>query len=81
MRIRVDPENATCLMLHRLYDDQIDRWAVLAAAIALLTLLGTGVLAVASTYSSQQGQTLSGVWRPNPDKVGVLMELFSLRSH
>jgi hypothetical protein len=68
-------------MLHRYADDQIDRWAVLAAATALLTLLGAGVFAVASTYSTQQGQTLSGVWRPNPGEVGPLMELFSLRSH
>jgi hypothetical protein len=62
-------------------NDQIDRWTVLVATVALLTLLGVGVLAVASTYSTREGRTLSGEWRPNPDKVGALMELFSLRSH
>jgi hypothetical protein len=65
-----------------MHDDQIDRRVVLAAATALLTLLGAGVLAVASTYSTQEGRMLSGEWRPNQGKVGPLMELFrSLRSH
>ena len=63
-------------------NDQIDRWTVLVATVALLTLLGVGVLAVASTYSTREGRTLSGEWRPNRGEVGPLMELFrSLRSH
>ena len=59
-----------------MHDDQIDRWTVLAATAALLTLLGVGVVAVASTYSTPEGRTLSGEWRPNQGKVGPLMELF-----
>jgi hypothetical protein len=63
-------------------NDKIDRWSVLAAAAVLLTLLGVGVLAVASTYATREGRTLSGEWRPNQGEVGPLMELFrSLRSH
>jgi hypothetical protein len=54
--------------------DKIDRWTVLAAAAVLLTLLGVGVLAVASTYATREGRTLSGEWRPNQGEVGPLMQ-------
>ena len=63
-----------------MHNDRINRWAVLAATAALLTVLGAEVLAVTSTYSTREGRTQTAEWRPNQRKVEPLMELVVWRT-
>jgi hypothetical protein len=63
-----------------MHNDRINRWAVLAATAALLTVLGAEVLAVTSTYSAREGRTQTAEWRPNQRNVEPLMELVVWRT-